>query len=142
MDTPMDKGTGWLRLSYRVGALADGFFAVAMIHPPLLLVTLGATESAMNVETRLALAMGASLMISWSVLLLWADRRPVERKGVLLMTVFPAIAGLSLTTLYGMTTGYIPMGRGVSLWVFQAALVMLFLYSYYQAPEPELQHGG
>jgi len=37
---------------------------------------------------------GAPLMAGWTVLLLWADRQPLERRGVLPITVLPVIAGL------------------------------------------------
>jgi len=125
-----DKRILWLRTSYWVGALADGVMAAAMIYPPMLWSLLGVSDADVNVATRCALAMGASLMLGWTCLLLWADRKPVERSGILMLTVFPVIAGLALTTGFGAWIGYIPIGRAIPVWGFQLLLVLLFSFSY------------
>ena len=97
---PVSKATTWLRVSYWTGAVADGVMVVAMLYPPMLRSLLGVSGTEVDVETRCALAMGASLMAGWTVLLLWADRKPLERSGVLILTVFPVIVGLALATAY------------------------------------------
>ena len=133
----MESRVRWLRVSYWVGAVADAFFGVAMVYPPLLQAALQIPSVEVTVEIRSALGMGAALMFGWTVLLLWANVKPFERRGVLLITVFPAITGLALTTLYGLITHYIPLGSAVSIWVFQAVLVSLFLFSYFHASPNE-----
>jgi hypothetical protein len=120
-----------------VGAVADAFFGVAMVYPALLQAALKIPQMEVTVETRSALGMGAALMFGWTVLLLWANVKPLERRGVLIITVFPVITGLALTTLYGLIADYIPLGSAVSIWVFQAALVSLFLFSYFHANPKE-----
>ena len=77
-----------LRVSCWAGAVADGFFGVALLSPKLWGSAMGIADFAPDLQHRLDMAVGASLMLSWSVLLLWADRKPLERKGVLLLTVF------------------------------------------------------
>ena len=133
----MESRVRWLRVSYWVGAVADAFFGVAMVYPPLLQAALQIPRMEVTVEIRSALGMGAALMFGWTVLLLWANVKPFERRGVLLITVFPAITGLALTMLYGLITHYIPLGSAVSIWVFQAVLVSLFLFSYFHASPNE-----
>lgn len=49
------------------------------------------------VEHRYAMGLGASLMAGWTLLLIWADRKPVERRGVLPLTIFPVIFGIALS---------------------------------------------
>jgi hypothetical protein len=127
----------WLRVSYWVGAVADGFFAAAMLHPPILQGVLGLPEAEMGVETRSALATGAALMFGWTCLLLWANARPFERKGILILTVVPVILGLALATLYGFMENYIPLRGALSVWVFQGVLSSLFLFSYFHASAGE-----
>ena len=131
MDTgPLSKATTWLRVSYWTGAIADSVMVIAMLYPPILQSLLGVSGTEITVETRCALAMGASLMAGWTVLLLWADRRPLERKGVLILTVFPVIAGLALATAYGVWVGYIMFSRAIPVWLFQLFLIILFSVSY------------
>ena len=127
---PVSKATTWLRVSYRTGAIADGVMVVAMLYPPMLRSLLGVSGGEITVETRCALAMGASLMAGWTVLLLWADRRPLERSGVLVLTVFPVIVGLALATGYGAWFGYITFSRAIPVWLFQLFLIILFSVSY------------
>jgi len=40
-----------------------------------------------------------ALMFGWSLLLLWASRRPIERKGVLLLTAVPVVVGFIVNTV-------------------------------------------
>jgi hypothetical protein len=104
-----------------------------MVYPPLLQMLLFIPRTDVTVETRSALGMGASLMVGWTALLLWANAKPIERRGVLIITVCPVIAGLAATTLYGVLAGYVPIASAVAIWVFQAILVSLFLFSYFRA---------
>ena len=51
--------------------------------------------------------MGAALMFGWTALLLWADRAPVERRDVLLLTVFPVVVGLAVNEAAAVATGFL-----------------------------------
>ena len=118
-----------LRLSYWIGAFADLIVGIAMVYPKFLALALRLEEPPLAIETRCALGIGASMMFGWTVLLLWADRKPFERKGVLVLTVV-VILGLALTIIYGFLGGYIPLASAVSVWVFQTFLIVLFLFAY------------
>lgn len=120
---------GLLRLSYWLGAIADLSVGIAMVYPKFLAQVLRLEEPPLDIETRCALGIGASLMFGWAALLLWADRKPLERKGVLVLTV-AVILGLAFTILYGFLGGYIPRVSAVSVWVFQTFLIVLFLFAY------------
>jgi hypothetical protein len=88
--------TDLLRLSYRVGAAVDALAFVGMALPD----RFGASArfvppfDVRRPEFRYGMRYGAPLMAGWTVLLLWADRKPVERRGVLPITAAPVIAGL------------------------------------------------
>ena len=128
------RSPGLLRASYWIGAVADLINSVAMVYPPLLAIILGIDRVPTAVGFRLALLMGSSLMFGWTVLLVWADRKPVERKGLLIVTVCPVIVGLALTTLYGVLKDFVPLRGAIPVWVFQALLTALFLTAYLTAP--------
>ena len=128
--------TSLLRFSYWFGAIADLINAVAMAYPPLMARMLNLDEAPASLDASLALLMGASLMFGWTVLLIWADRKPVERKGILLITIFPVIFGLALTTLYGLLEGYIPLKGAIPIWILQTFLTALFLTAYLYARKP------
>jgi hypothetical protein len=49
--------------------------------------------------------LGGSLMTGWTFLLIWALQKPVDRRGILLLTAFPVIFGLIITTGNGIFNG-------------------------------------
>ena len=115
----------WLRISYWVGAITDGIATFRMLFPKI----------AYGVEYRYALGLGASLMLGWTFLLVWADRKPLERKGVLLLTVFPVITGILLAEIYSVTKGLITFEKMLRTGIFLVALIALFIFSYFNAKD-------
>ena len=115
----------WLRVSYWVGALTDAIAALRMLFP----------QSADGVEYRYALSIGASVVLGWAFLLIWADRRPVERKGVLLLTLFPVVTGIILAEVYAYVSGFMELERVLPTIVFLVGLSALFAFSYLNARE-------
>lgn len=129
----MKNPTMLLRISYWLGAIVDGFMVVPMLSPRVGGALFGIEDFHPGDEYRYAMMIGASLMLGWTVLLLWADRKPLERKGILLITVFPVIIGLALAGIFAVKVGMIGVERMIPIWVLQAILIVLFSYSYYSA---------
>ena len=82
------------------------------------------------------MGMGAPLMFGWTVLLLWADRKPMERKEILPITLL-VIAGETATQVWGISVGFVPPGALVPTFVLQIALASLFLFAYFNARRTE-----
>ena len=122
----------WLRTSYWVGAVADAIVGLLMLFPEAGRAIYGITGFEPGPDYRYAMGLGASLMLGWTVLLRWADRRPVERRGILLITVF-VIFGLASANAYAVMSGLVALPRMIPTWVFQAFLVALFSYSYFRS---------
>ena len=113
----------WLRIGYWVGAVADGLAAVRMLLP----------QFSDDASYRYAMGLGASLMLGWTFLLIWADRKPLERKFVLLLTAFPVVTGLLLAEVYSVRAGIISFERMLPVGIFLAALIALFSFAYFNA---------
>jgi len=128
----------WLRISYWVGAIADLIVGVLMFFPEIGRAAYGDSGFEPTADYRYAMRFGASLMLGWTLLLLWADRKPFERRGVLPITVF-VIAGLAWAGAYAVSAGLIPLSNMIPSWAFQALLVALFLYSYLRSQETQGQ---
>ena len=94
----MESEVRWLQASYIVGAIADALIGILMLLP-------GRMGEA---EFRYPMGLGASLMFGWTALLLWAYKRPLERKGVLVFTIFPVISGLMATGIWAVAAGHFP----------------------------------
>ena len=126
---PEDK-TKLLRICYWIGAIADVLAACLMLFPSWGGIFYGIPDFKPSPEYKYAMYLGASLMLGWTVLLLWADRKPVERMGILIITVFPVVAGLALAGLYAVLNNYISFGRMLPTWIFQLVISVLAIYSY------------
>ncbi len=73
---------------------------------------------------------GASLMLGWAFLLIWGSRRPIERKGVLLLTVVPVLAGLLAASVLAVRSGFVRVGAMLPLWVFYGVILPLYVIAY------------
>lgn len=125
----MKRAIIWLRISFWVGAIADGIATYRMLFP----------QFATGAEYRYALGMGASLMLGWTILLIWADRQPLERKGVLLITAFPVVLGLLFAEVFAVNQGIKSMTQMVPLGIFLVGLILLFSFSYFYARRAEVK---
>jgi hypothetical protein len=126
----MGKKILLLRVCYWIGAVADAVSVIIMLLPTVGGSMYGIPDFNPGDDYRYAMGMGASLMIGWTFLLIWADRRPVERRGVLLLTVFPVLCGLIISGIYAVAAGLIPADRMVPTWIFQGIIMGLYLFSY------------
>ena len=125
----MKSRTTWLRVSYWVGAIADGMFAVLMLSQAIFAQPSAITGYVPEIPYRYAMGLAGSLMLAWTLLLLWADRSPVARRGILLITNV-VILGLMASTLFAASVAFIPVSAAVPMAVFQLGLLVLFTSSY------------
>jgi drug/metabolite transporter (DMT)-like permease len=112
-----------LTASYIAGAVADGVVGILMLIPD----RMGETDF------RVPRGLGASLMFGWTALLLWANRKPVERKGVLLLTIFPVITGLLASLVWAGASGRLSITRILPSVILCVVLIALMGFSYWKA---------
>lgn len=125
-----DRRIMWLRISYWVGAILDGLWVIPMLFPALGMKIYGIENFGISGEFRYALAVGAAMMLGWTFLLIWADRKPVERRGVVLLTIFPVKVGLDLANIYLFVYGFVTVRGMIPSWIMSFLLYVLFIYSY------------
>ena len=128
----MENKILFLRISYWAGAILDVIAFLIMLFPSLLALNNGLTNFNPGMDYRYAMGMGAPLMLGWTVLLLWADRKPMERKSILLVT-FLVVLGEVATEIFGVVTGFIAIPAMLLTWVIQLIVSGLFIFSYWNA---------
>lgn len=79
-------------------------------------------------DYRYAIGMGAPLMLGWTALLLWAGRKPLERTGILPITLL-VVLGEVLMQVWGLAVGFVSPGALVPTFVLQAFIFSLLLFS-------------
>ena len=97
-----------LRIAYWIGIVLDALAFVQMAIPRLGLKMLKSTI-AVEPAYVFSIELGAGLMLAWTLLLFWADRKPLERRGVIPLTMI-VIAWNLAAMLYGVREGLVPAG--------------------------------
>ncbi len=109
-----------IKLTYWLGIGADALWALGLLIPQVYAVLVGTPDFAPDFQTRQLMLLGGSLMTGWTFLLIWALQKPVERRGVLLLTAFPVIFGLFFTTANGIANG-----NRVLYWALAKLIVLI-----------------
>ena len=119
----------WLRIAYWSGAIIDGLAAILLTFPVLNAWFNGAALIDDSPIFRSVNAQAAALMWGWTLLLLWANRQPLERRGVLVLTLFPVLTLLIGSRVQEMLVNQASFLRNLPLFGLQLSLVTLFIYS-------------
>ncbi len=117
-----------LRVAFLAGAVTDAGALLPMLCPPLAGLLWGFHDA--SGAYRFAMGYGASLMLGWTALLLWAARRPLERRFVAALTVL-VIYGLVLTEVAAVQSGPLEAWRMIPTWGLQALLLALFAGAFH-----------
>jgi hypothetical protein len=117
-----------LRTAFLVGAITDALAILPMLIPSLAKLLWGFEDT--SGEYRFAFGYGASLMLGWTALLIWAYQKPLERKVIAALTVL-VIYGLVFTEIVAVLTGHIASWRMLPTLLLQAILLGLFVGGYH-----------
>ncbi len=110
-----------IRTSYWVAALADFAVAILVLIP-----------ERMGVDTFVyPMGLMSAVAFSWGVLLIVADRRPVERKWILPPTILVVFL-LGVAGLYAGFAGLLPLRRIIASSIAVATVFCLLTYTCYQ----------
>jgi len=120
----MKKSILLLRLSYWIAAIADFIIAILAWIPERMGVA----------EIAYPMGLVSVIAFSWAVMLLIADRRPIERKWILIPTILVVTLITIVRTKFSLD-GTIEFS--LVLLLFAIALIILMTYSYYFAIKHE-----
>ena len=116
----VEKHILFLRLSYWIAAIADFIIAGLVLVPERMgLSSIG-----------YPMGMTSALAFSWTVMLLIADRKPMERRWILIPTIL-VVSLLTFVRVYFSQKGMIDFSIGLLL--FGIGLVFFMSFSYYYA---------
>ncbi|MBT2989078.1 MAG: hypothetical protein KME65_08930 [Candidatus Thiodiazotropha sp. (ex Ctena orbiculata)] len=122
----MDKRIKWLRFSYWTAALVDFFIAVSVLIP-----------ERMGVAGYVyPMGLISVVAFSWGVMLLFADREPLQRSWILVPTILVVVL-LGMVALHAGLTELISMFRAISMLCIAIMVLTILIYGYTVAREPE-----
>jgi hypothetical protein len=96
----IEKITKRLKTCMITGFVVDACMVVIFILPSLRVMVFGENPVLQTPLYEWGIRLVGSLGAGWTLLLLWASRKPLKRKDILLFTVFPLMAGAFAATVY------------------------------------------
>ena len=113
----MNSKITWLRISYWTAAIADFSIAISVLIPE----RVGLTEFVYPMGLMSVAA------ISWGILLLIADRKPIDRRWILIPTII-VVTLLSGVRIYAAINGMIEFS--IAFLILGVIIISLLTYSY------------
>ena len=120
----MTKPILLLRLSYWTAAIADFVVGILFLMP----------ERMGETEITYPMGLASVTVFSWVVILIMADRKPIERKWILIPTILVVTLITIVRTKFSLE-GTIEFN--IALILFGIALIILMTYSYFYASKHE-----
>lgn len=116
----MKKPVALLRMSYWIAAIADFGVAILVWMPERMGVT----------EIVYPMGLASVVIFSWAVLLLVADRKPLERRWILIPTIL-VVALIAITRTAFSLDGTVEFS--IPILLFAIFLIIFMAYSYHCA---------
>jgi hypothetical protein len=123
-----NKAVFWLKLAFLLGVIVDGLAVIPMAIPWAAKIFWG-FEGFTGIYY-FAMGMGATFMLAWTLLLLWAYQKPIERRAVALLTAV-VLAGFMATEVVLLGFGYINLRAVLGSLVMQPVWLFLQGYAYF-----------
>lgn len=129
----MTSAVRWLRISYWTGAIADALACIPLVNSDIWAALQNVPNFHATAEFRYAQAYACVFMAAWTILLIWADRNPLERRGVILITAVPVVVGLNSVRYMLYAGGLAPEPFSTLGMILPVVLLGLFLFSYFNS---------
>lgn len=123
----------WLRVAYWTGAIIDALAFIPLVDSDVWAALNQVPNFHADWDFRYAQTFAAAFMAGWTILLLWADRNPMDRRGVLPITVFPVVIGLNSARYILYMGGIVPVAFTALGIVLPVAISVLFLFAYFNS---------
>ena len=114
-----------IKMPYWLGIVADALWASALFFPSIFAVLTGRSEFSPDLEMRLIMWIGGTLMLGWTLLLIWAVNEPIERRMVIILTAFPVVFGMLIITVVQYNTG-----NTFIIWAMIKTIILIVSMSY------------
>jgi len=116
--------------SYWVGILADALATLLLFSPAVARLVLQPRPFEPSANFLYVSRIAGALMLGWTVLLFWAQRKPVERADILLITLFPVVTLLAIAAAFAAQSNAIPISRLLPMFALYVGLYCLFIPSF------------
>ncbi len=127
-----------LMASYWIGILLDAFVTVPLFSPTVANLLFQPRAFEISAIYLYVSRVAGTLMLGWTVLLFWAQLKPVERADILLITLFPVVTLLAAAAGFAAQSNAIPISRLLPTFALNIVLYCTFIPSYLWAKRQAL----
>ena len=125
-------------ISYWIGIVADAAATVLLFSPTLASLVLQPQPFEISAAYLYVSRIAGALMLGWTVLLFWAQLKPIERADILLITLFPVVALLALAAVLVAESNQISTSNLVPMFILYFIVYCTFIPSYLWAKKQKL----
>ncbi len=119
-----------LLVSYWIGILADALATMLLFSPTLASLVLQPRSFEMSAVYLYVSRVAGALMLGWTVLLFWAQRKPIERSDILLITLFPVVTLLAVAASLVAKSNQIAVSNLLPMFVLYIIVYCTFIPSF------------
>jgi hypothetical protein len=128
-----------LVISYWIGIVDDAAATVLLFSPSVANFVLQPQPFEISAAYLYITRIAGALMLGWTVLLFWAQLKPVERADILLITLFPVVTLLALAAVLVAKSNQISFSSLLPMFVLYFVVYCTFIPSYIWARKQKLR---
>jgi hypothetical protein len=119
-----------LLISYWIGIVADAAATLLLFCPFLANFALQPQAFEISAVYLYITRIAGALMLGWTVLLFWAQLKPIERADILLITLFPVVTLLAIAAVLVAKSNQISISNLLPMFVLYFVVYCTFIPSY------------
>lgn len=119
-----------LFVSYWIGIVADGLATVVLFSPTVANMMFQPRTFEISANFLYVSRIAGALMLGWTVLLFWAQLKPIERADILLITLFPVVTLLAVAAGLVVHSNEIAISRLLPMFIFYLVVYCTFIPSF------------
>lgn len=119
-----------LMTSYWIGIIADAVATILLFSPKAAKLVLQPQPFELSQIYLYVSRIAGALMLGWTVLLFWAQLKPIERADILLITLFPVVTILAGAAVFVAKSNHISSTNMMPMFVLYLVLYCTFIPSY------------
>ncbi len=127
-----------LIISYWIGIVADAAATLLLFSPTIANFALQPQPFEISATYLYVSRVGGALMLGWTVLLFWAQLKPIERADILLITLFPVVTLLALAAILVAKSNQISFRNLLPMFILYFVIYCTFIPSYVWAKKQKL----
>ncbi len=116
--------------SYWIGIVADAIATVLLFSPKVAEIILNPSPFEISDAYLYVSRIAGTLVAGWTVLLFWAQKKPIERADILIITVFPVITLLTVAAVLVVNSNHISILRMMPMFLLYIIIFPTYIISY------------